>query len=130
MTFVDTNYFLRFLLQDITSQHLQAKQLFLDAANNKLHLFTSLVVIFEIYWVLSSFYKKDKAAIGKILTDILKMSFIEFENIRILKPAIEIYQKNNLDLEDAYNLTFAKHHKSDYFKTFDTQLSRLYEKTP
>ena len=52
MIFIDTNYFLRFLLADISSQHNQAKTIFKQAASGKISLFTSAVVIFEIYWVL------------------------------------------------------------------------------
>lgn len=35
MIFVDTNYFLRFLLKDNQAQYLQAKELFLSAAQGK-----------------------------------------------------------------------------------------------
>jgi len=38
MTFVDTNYFLRFLLADVESQHQTAKELFRNAALGKVKL--------------------------------------------------------------------------------------------
>ena len=43
MIFVDTNYFLRFLLKDNKLQHRKAKQLMLDSAQGKLKLFTSII---------------------------------------------------------------------------------------
>ena len=58
MVFVDTNYFLRFLLNDVSDQHASARQLFEDGARGVRQLCTSLVVMFEVYWVLSSFSVK------------------------------------------------------------------------
>lgn len=56
MMFVDTNYFLRFLLEDNKAQAQKVKQLFETASRGEgEELTTSLVVFFEIYWVLTSF---------------------------------------------------------------------------
>ena len=50
--FVDTNYFLRYLLKDIPEQHEEAKRLFVAAADGKVELMTTSLVFFEVYWVL------------------------------------------------------------------------------
>lgn len=123
MIFVDTNYFLRFLLKDVPRQHQEAKRLFLDGAQGKVKLFTSLVVIFEIYWVLSTFYERNKTQVAGILEEILNLNFIEIENKRLLEEALKIYQKTTLDLEDAFNLIFARSKNAKEFKTFDKKLA-------
>ena len=51
MIFVDTNYFVRFLLRDVELQFGKARKLFEDAADGRKVLFTSTIVIFEIYWL-------------------------------------------------------------------------------
>lgn len=119
MIFVDINYFLRFLLADEKNQHGQAKKLFENGATGKIKLFTSLIVFFEIYWVLSSFYKKDKKIISKVLRDLLKMSFIIISERNVLEKALNISQKKNLDLEDSFNLAYAQEKNAESFKTFD-----------
>ena len=53
--FIDTNYFLRFLLNDVEHQHTEVKNLFLDASEGKADLITSTIVFFEVYWVLFAF---------------------------------------------------------------------------
>lgn len=126
MTFVDTNYFLRFLLGDNISQQEETKQIFLQAAEGKIELFTSLVVVFEIYWVLSSFYQRQKEEISKTLTDILNLEFIVLEEKEILRKAILFYKESNFDLEDSFNLTFAQFKKAKAFKTFDTKLQKVF----
>lgn len=126
MIFVDTNYFLRFLLADNPVQHEKAKQLFLDAAQGRIQLFTSVAVIFEIYWVLSSFYKKERAEIVGVLKNVFDLDFIKIEDKEILSEASNIYKKTSFDLEDSYNLAFAKGHKADKFKTFDEKLEKAF----
>ena len=124
MIFVDTNYFLRFLLKDVEKQHQEAKQLFLKGAEGQLKLFTSLIVIFEIYWVLNSFYQKKKEKVIAVLEKIFNLEFIKIERKKLLKKALKIYKKTNLDLEDCYSLSLAREMKIKEFKTFDTRLRR------
>lgn len=73
--FIDTNYFLRLLLKDDEKQFKEAYLIFQQAVNQEIKIFTSTIVFFEIYWVLSSFYKKDKLKIIKYLKKILKIDF-------------------------------------------------------
>lgn len=128
MIFVDTNYFLRLLLADNLSQHKKAKEFFLEGAEGRKKLFTSLVVIFEIYWVLSTFYKKNKTEITAVMNNILNLGFLKIEDKNILKEAIEIYKKTKLDLEDSYNLAYAKARKASGFETFDQKLVKEFLK--
>lgn len=126
MIFVDTNYFLRLLLKDNEEQHELAKQLFLQAQEGKVKLFTSLIVIFEIYWLLTSFYKKSKEDIAKVLSDILSNEFIEIGNRQLFFEAVELYQNTKFDLEDSFNLVYAKSKDATDFKTFDKKLEKKF----
>ena len=126
MTFIDTNYFLRFLLGDNASQQEETKQVFLQAAEGKIELFTSLVVVFEIYWVLTRFYQRQKDEISKTLIDILNLEFITLEEKELLSKAVSLYKETNFDLEDSFNLSFAQSKKAADFKTFDTKLQKAF----
>ena len=125
MIFIDTNYFLRFLLNDVFDQHREAKKLFSLGATGKAELFSSVIVFFEVYWVLTSFYEKKKTELLLILKNLLKMTFIKWENGDILEKALRIYQKNAIDLEDSYNLVYAQVNKAKSFKTFDKKLMKM-----
>ncbi|EKD87523.1 MAG: PilT protein [uncultured bacterium] len=129
MIFVDTNYFLRFLLADIIDQHKKAKALFLSAAEGKKKIFTSTIVIFELYWVLTSFYEKNKKNVAQVLKQILNMHFVSIEERDILNMAVDVYQKSALDLEDAYNMVYAKTHEAKMFETFDRKLQKIFVKS-
>lgn len=128
MTFIDTNYFLRFLLKDINNQHLEAKNFFLSASESKVSLTTSTIVFFEIYWVLSSYYGKSKTEITDVLKKILSLNFIELEERQILFNSLSLFKKSRLDLEDCYNIYYAKSKEVKSFKTFDKKLAKQFNK--
>lgn len=128
MIFVDTNYFLRFLLKDINSQHLEAKNLFLSASEGKIVLITSTIVFFEIYWVLSSHYEKNKAEVANVLEKILSLNFIGLEERTILSNSLTLFRERNFDLEDCYNVCYAKSKGIKSFKTFDKKLDKEFDK--
>ena len=81
-----------------------------------------MIVFFEIYWVLTSFYAKKKAEIVSVLDNLLKLSFIKWENRNLLVESMAIFTATNLDLEDSYNLAFIRKNKIRSVKTFDKQL--------
>lgn len=128
MMFIDTNYFLHFLLKDINNQHLEAKNLFLSASEGKTKLITSTIVFFEIYWVLSSCYGRNKVEVANVLGKVLSLSFIELEERELLFKSLSLFKKTNLDLEDGYNVCYAKSKGIRSFKTFDKKLDKEFSK--
>ena len=126
MVFVDTNYFLRFLLDDVDAQHQEAKRLFVDAAQGRIKLFTSVVVFFEIYWVLHSVYGKQKDELKEVLESVLQMRWVKFQHGELLKEAVTRLSELNYDLEDAFNLVYAQGKGAEEFKTFDVKVGRKF----
>ena len=126
MIFVDTNYFLRFLIDDNFQQAEEAKKLFLDAARGNLELVTSTIVIFEIYWVFKSYYQKTKDEIIGILQKVLAMNFVKIDERDLLQSALNFFKVENLSLEDCYNLSFALNKQTKIFKTFDAKLAKVF----
>jgi len=125
MIFVDTNYFLAWLLEERDQQHRQAKELFQSAAAGKKKLVSSANVFFEVYWVLTSFYGKKKTEVIEVLNNLLKLSFIKWESRDLLVEAMATFGKTNLDLEDSYNLAFIRKYKIKSVKTFDKHLRKM-----
>ena len=128
MIFVDTNYFLRYLLADDQRRYKIAKQLFLNGSRGKIKLFSSTIVFFEIYWVLKSYYSVPKNRLLQTLSDVLQMQFVRFAERDILGETINLFGRSALSLEDCYDLSFAKTHKIKEFKTFDEKLAKQWNK--
>lgn len=126
--FIDTNYFLRFLLKDNEKQFKKILFIFKLAIDKKINLYTSVIVFFELYWVLRSFYKNNKKNCVDLLSKIIKINFIDFENKEIIKEALILFEKTNLDLEDCYNLSYSKKINIDELATFDKKLLKNFKK--
>jgi len=122
--FVNTNYFLRLLIKDNNQQYQVAYLFFKKAADYKIRVLTSTVVIFEIFWVLSSFYQKQKKQVISLLENILKMDFVEIEHRQTLIEALELYSHNFLDFEDCYYIIFAKNLSANLV-TFDQKINKM-----
>jgi len=128
MIFVDTNYFVRFFLGDILSQHRIARSLFDEGAKGTQKLFTSTIVIFEIYWLFGSFYEKTKPEVIDILRKTLSLNFIEIAEREIITKTLEIYENTSLDFEDCYNVVYSRKEKAKEFLTFDRKLVNFLKK--
>lgn len=126
--FIDTNYFLRFLLKDNAAQHAKAKDLLKQGARNEVSMKTSLITVFEVYWVLESVYGKTKTEAVKTLEKLLRLNFIELPERPILSSALKLFGQGKLDdLEDCYNLYYALAVGADQLATFDKKLIREFE---
>jgi predicted nucleic-acid-binding protein len=130
MIFVDTNYIFRYLLRDVNEQNLLVEKIFIEAFENNVRVISSTVVFFEIQFVLKKYYKKNKQEVIAFLMQILTLTFIGFEDRQILKESIVLFEKTNLDLEDCYNIYYAKSRgvTSGSFKTFDKKLEKEFNK--
>jgi len=122
MIFIDTNYFLRFLLGDVKSQHDEAEKFFLEYSGSKTGLFTSTIVFFEVYWVINAQFERDKSKVSDVLDKLLRMVFIEVENYNLLVRAVGLYKTSNLGLVDIFNMVYAQSKNAFEFKTFDKKL--------
>lgn len=127
MIFVDTNYFIRLLIQDDVSNMEKASKLFLDAANGRVELQSSVVVFFEIYWLLKTFYGQKKSTLQDRLLRLLKLK-VNWELNDLLAGAVKLMSKLNYDLEDAYHLVWAKASGVKEIASFDKKLLREWGK--
>lgn len=116
------------LLKDNESQFKTVYDLFQKAIKNEARVETSIIVMFEIYWVLKSFYQENKQEYLEKLKKILKMEFVKIENRQILNGAVLLFQQTNLNLEDCYNLVFAEK-KSQEFASFDKKALSEFRKS-
>ena len=124
MTFVDSNYWLRYLIDEDSRQGHLAHQLLLDAASGKVELASSLVVFFEIYWVLHSFYHRNQAELQSLLMSVLDIDCIFWDDKDLLRQAVSHMDEFGYDLEDAYNLVWAKDQDCDDLASFDAKLQK------
>jgi predicted nucleic acid-binding protein len=122
MIFVDTNYFLRFLINDGTDHHQEASKLIARASEGKIIITTDIVVIFEIYWVLGKVYHLDRPQIKKLLLSVCNLDFLVLSERQVLLETVRNFDQFNYDLEDAYHFYNCQAQKITKIATFDKKL--------
>lgn len=125
MRFVDTNIFLRFLVNDDPVQADACEALFRKAIEGEESLFTSEMVIAEIVWVLESYYNLEKTAIQVSVEKILNTHNLHCPNREIIINALSIYVEKNIDYIDAYNAFLLKVNEVFEIYSYDKHFDRI-----
>jgi predicted nucleic-acid-binding protein len=101
--FIDTNLLLRFLTNDIVEQADAVERLLRRAAAGEVALVTNPMVIAEIVWTLTRFYKQPRHVIHDDVISLLNLPGLEISEADLLLEAINAYAQNNVSFIDAYN---------------------------
>jgi len=116
---VDTNYILRYLIND--------NQEMAEIAENVLmnyKVFISNEIFAEVVYVLEGFYKISREEISKTLIEIIEWENIHTLNDNILINALKIYKSKKLDFVDCLLCAYSKY---DDVLTFDKKLNKCIE---
>ena len=117
--FIDTNLFIRYLTNDDPQKADRVDQLLEQAANGKIKLMTTEMVLAEVVWVLESYYHLEKARIAEMLKAILSTPGLEVLNGRVVENALPYYSLQNIDFVDAYIVALMQKHKITGIYSFD-----------
>lgn len=117
--FFDTNFLLRFYLDDIPEQSAKAKKMVLAAKDGSLVLVTDLIVICEMVWVMDSYYELDKKQIAEKMTNLYQTAGLVVLHGEILPDALAFYVAKNIDFTDAVIGIIAIKNHIEYLASFD-----------
>ena len=127
MKFLDTNIILRYLTGDIPSEALKCHHLFKDASEGKEILFTNILVIAEVIWVLSSEYKFARVKVIEGIQKIINTPHIHIDDGKIILSALDIFEAHNIDFIDAYNAAVMRHKDINSIYSYDKHFDRIKE---
>lgn len=117
--FIDTNIFLRYLMEDHKEFAKKSKKLISKIENGKYKAKTSVMVIAEVIWTLRSFYDQPKKEIIKAVDGILSISnlyIIEKINIR---KVLKLFSVSSAEFIDCYNYVLSKQNNIKNVASFD-----------
>lgn len=125
--FVDANVFLRYLTNDIPEQA-DAVDAFLErAASGEIRLVTSVLVVAEVVWTLSSFYKRPKEQVRDAVLAICHTPGLEVEDADALVQAAEWHTEKNVDFADAYHVAWTLAQGLADIRTFNLKHFRRFD---
>ena len=119
--FVDTNLFIRYLINDIPSQIDKVEVLFDLAEKGELRLVTGPPVFFEMAWTLKSFYNMSRKRIYECLSSILGLPGLEVTDLDILEESLELFFRTSSDFSDAYIAVLSRKIGAESVATFNAK---------
>lgn len=117
--FVDTNVFIRYLVNDVPAQADKADELFDRAEKGQVRLMTGPPVFFEMAWTLKSFYHLDRGRIYECLSAVLGLPGLEISDQEVLEDALELFKRTRMDFADAYIVALSQWLGVDSIATFN-----------
>lgn len=118
---IDTNCLLRYLLNDIPKQADIIERYLLQAKNGEITITIPLLIIGELIYALTKFYKYQKKETIERLNHILMLEYIEVEKKEILIKALQLYSSHNISFVDSLFYVEAKIEGKELL-TFDKRL--------
>lgn len=124
---IDTNTILRFVLKDVSSQHVEVYGLIKKAKDKKIKLIIPEIVVFETYFTLKSYYEYKKETLLIVLESLLSADYFRIENNHLFMEAIKIFGNSNLEFVDCFLAAKSKLLEIQLF-TFDNNLKKYLSK--
>jgi len=98
--FVDTNIFLRALINDDKKKYADVITFLEGIKNNRFKAYSSSLVLAEVVWTLSSFYKLQKSDVVKSVESIINLNGLMFIESQNSAKALELYKTHNVKYID------------------------------
>ena len=121
---VDANLIIRFLLNDHPKLSPLAKSIFLKAQKKLVKIYLDEVVIAEVIWTLSSFYKIKKADLVDKLEKFVSQDWVVNPKKNLILEALNLFRSSHLDYIDCWIFTVSQSQKLT-LETFDKALKRI-----
>jgi predicted nucleic-acid-binding protein len=125
MKFIDTNIFIRFLVNDIPQKADGCEKIFKNAVAKKEILIATEMVIAEIIWVLESYYELPHQDVQEKVEKILNTPNLICPHKDLILNALTIYGENNIDYIDAYNALILKDKGIKEVYSYDKHYDRM-----
>lgn len=123
VAYVDANVILRFLVGDPPDMAERAATLMQAVDRGEVRLRVEEIIVAEVVWVLSSFYKYKAQEIVPRLLEFLSQDGIEVENSVL--SALVLYGSTGIDFVDALLATSMQRFGVRYVFSFDRHFDRV-----
>ena len=129
---LDTNVIIRFLTSGKGAKYKKLYTFFKSLEHGEMRVELKLIVLFQVIFVLKSFYKVPKDHIVSGITDLLKYKGITIKDKTIIRRMIEIWRDNKLDIVDCYLIACLEGDTQNLLYSYDRDFDefRIHRKEP
>ena len=125
MALLDTNVLIRFLTSDKTQKFRGVYALFESLEQGDLRVELKLIVLFQVVFVLRSFYSVPREEIATGMLGILEYKGIIVKEKRIVRRTIELWHDNKLDIVDCYLIACLEGDRQNILYSYDRDFDKF-----
>ena len=125
ISLLDTNVIVRFLVSDKSPKYKNLYSFFKSLEFGKMQVELKLIVLFQVLFVLKSFYKVPKDQIANGITDLLKYKGIVIKNKKMIRRMMEMWCNNKLDIVDCYLIALLEKDSQNLLYSYDRDFDKF-----
>ena len=122
---LDTNVLIRFLTSDKTQRFRGVYTLFESLERGELRVELKLIVLFQVVFVLKSFYTVPIEDIANGILDIFKYKGIIVKEKKIVRRTLTLWHDNKLDIVDCYLIACLEGDKQSILYSYDRDFDKF-----
>jgi len=122
---LDTNVIVRFLVSDNGPDYRNLYSFFKALEEGKLRVELKIIVLFQVIFVLKSYYKVPKEDIVKNLLNLLSFKGIRLGEKKIIIRALELWREKNLEIVDCYLIASLEGDSQNLLYSYDHDFDRF-----
>ena len=122
---LDTNVLIRFLTSDKTQRFRGVYTLFESLEHGDLRVELKLIVLFQVVFVLKSFYSVPRKDIATGMLDILEYKRIIVKEKRIVRRTIELWHDSKLEIVDCYLIACLEGDRQNILYSYDRDFDKF-----
>jgi len=102
ISLLDTNVIIRFLTADKGKKYKNLYSFFQSLENGEMKVELKLIVLFQVIFVLKSYYKVPKKNIAEGMIGLLKYRGITIKEKQVVRRTLELWGDKNIEIVDCY----------------------------
>ena len=122
---LDTNVLIRFLTSDKTEKFRGVYALFESLEQGDLRVELKLIVLFQVVFVLKSFYSVPREDIAAGMLGILEYKGIIVKEKKIVRRTIELWRDSKLDIVDCYLVACLEGDRQNILYSYDCDFDKF-----
>jgi predicted nucleic-acid-binding protein len=125
ISLIDTNVIIRFLTADENSTNKNLHSFFNSIENGEMRVELKLIVLFQVVFVLKSFYKVPKEDIAEGLLTLLRYKGIIIKEKKIVLRSLELWRKKNIEIVACYLIACLKGDSQNLLYSYDRDFDKF-----
>ena len=125
VSLLDTNVIIRFLISDKNIKYRGSYRFFESLEQRKIQVELKLIVLFQVVFVLQSFYKVPKIDIAEGMLNLIEYKGISIHEKKIVLRALELWRDNNIEIVDSYLVASLESNPQNLLYSYDRDFDKF-----